>query len=300
MNTDPSSFKTLHQPPLPMQQEPTIDVQLRRIWGASHMPFAKTVRTPFEYPAFQQLIHRLLQMIQVRSSGVLCGDNGIGKSQLLACALKQLPPKAYKILHLHHTSLSGNELLRVLCRQLEQTPAFRRSDTLRLIANNWVQSDGRFPIVVIDEAQNLSANALEELRLLSCAQLDGCTDFVLLLCGDLELMQTLRMRINKPLLSRLGFQLQMQPLDPSTLQAYIDHRFKEAGFGSDILEDGARTLAVQISGGILRHTDTLLRAALQCAALDNQPTITTQHLQKALDILPWLAQRRDMSVLPTP
>lgn len=282
------------QLPLQAQGEPDIGVQLKRLWGATHMPFAKSVRNPFRHPAFDQTLHRLHQMIQVRSSGVLCGDNGVGKSQLLSFALKQLPPKAYKILHLHHTSLSGNELLRVVCQQLEQTPAFRRSDTLRTIAHNWCQPDGRFPVLVIDEAQNLSAQALEELRLLSCAQLDASTDFVLLLCGDLELMPTLRMRVNRPLLSRLGFQLQLQPLTPELMLAYINHRLAESAIPVDVLELPARALAVQICCGLMRNADTLMRAAIQCAALADHATINTQHLQYALDILPWLTQRRDL------
>lgn len=266
-----------------------IEHQLKRLWGALQMPFAKSVRTPFRWPAFDHTVHRLQQMVQVRSSGVLCGENGTGKSRLLAYALEQLPHKAYKILHIHHTSLSASELLRVICCELDIAPAFRRSDTLRLIANNWAQPDGRFPVMVIDEAQNLSASALEELRLLSCTQLDGSTDFILLLCGDLELMPTLRMRLNRPLLFRLGFQLQMLPLDPVSLQRYIEHRLKDAAFPDDALQPEACAMAAQACAGLMRNADALMRAAIQCAAADNSPLIRTPHIQHALDMLPWLA-----------
>ena len=72
----------------------------------------------------------------------------------------------------------------------------------------------RWPIFVLEEAQNLSACAIEEVRLLTCARTDTRPPFSLLLVGDDSLLARLQMGIHRGLLSRLGFCLCLRPLDP--------------------------------------------------------------------------------------
>ncbi len=267
----------------------TIEHQLKTLWGAAAMPFGKTVREPFLWPAFERATARLQQMAQVRSSGVLSGPNGTGKSYLLSRCLAQLPEKRYAVFRLHHTSLSGGDLLRSLCRLLGHRPAFRRSDTLGLIAKSWAALDGRFPLVVIDEAQNLDAPALEELRLLGCADLDTRTLFGLVFAGDLDLLPRLQMGVNRPLLARIAFHVELAPLEPPEMAGYIDARLREVSMPPDCLEPDARLLLCQASGGILRTAGTLARLAIQNAATGQAHLVTAAHVQAALDELPWVA-----------
>jgi hypothetical protein len=81
--------------------------------------------------------------------------------------------------------------LRALCLKLEIQPKFRRSDNVNLITQSWKSLQPRWPLVVVEEAQNPSAVALEELRLLSCARLDS-VPFSLLLVGDHSLLGKLK------------------------------------------------------------------------------------------------------------
>ena len=129
---------------------------------------------------------------------------------------KPCPTNATRRLVLSHSSVTGTDLLRLLCTELGQTARMRRSDNVLLIRQGWQQLDRLWPVVVLDEAQNLSATALEEVRLLSCDRRDTQPPFSLLLVGDEQLLPRLQMGINAPLLARLSFCLRPGALDRRT------------------------------------------------------------------------------------
>lgn len=272
---------------------PTADYNLehriKSLWGATAMPFGKTVRAPFRWSGFDRAKSRLEQAIGLRSSGVLSAPNGTGKSYLLSHTLEKLPDKQYAVIRLHHTSLTGSDILRSLCHHLGQKPRFRRSDTIELIAECWQRLEGRFPVLVIDEAQNLTAPALEELRLLGCAHLDARPLFGLILSGDQDLLPRLQLGINRSLLSRLGFCIALEPLGPEQAAAYIRARLREVSMPEETFEPSACQLLWQASDGALRTINLLARQAVQNAAEENIPEIGPGHVQQAIEQLPWFA-----------
>lgn len=269
--------------------EPTLTHQLKALWGATAMPFGKHVRTPFQWTGFEQARRRLRQAIAIKSSGVLTGTNGTGKSHLLAHCLQELSDKEYCVLKLHHTSVTGSDILRSLCFQLGEKPRFRRSDTLELIGQCWEKLEGLFPLLVIDEAQNLSGPALEELRLLGCAHLDVRPLFGLILAGDQDLLPRLQLGINRSLLTRLGFFVDLQPLQPDQIADYIHCRLREVSISEETFDSAACQLLWQGSNGILRTVNLLARQALQIAAEEDSSKVTPEHVHSAIEQLPWFA-----------
>lgn len=269
--------------------EYNLDHQLKVLWGATAMPFGKTVGAPFHWPGFEQAHRRLQQAIALRSSGVLTAPNGAGKSFLLSHCLQQLPDKQYAVINLHHTSLTGSDILRSLCYLLGQKPRFRRSDTIELIGQSWQKLEGRFPLLVIDEAQNLTAPALEELRLLGCAHLDARPLFSLILAGDDDLLPRLQLGINRSLLTRLGFCIALEPIGPEQTADYIQSRLREASMPEDTIEPAACQLLWQASDGALRTINHLARQAIQNAAEEQTARIGPAHVQQAIEQLPWFA-----------
>jgi type II secretory pathway predicted ATPase ExeA len=190
---------------------PDLDTALKSLWGASQLPFGAAVEKPYASATFQETRRRLEQLVAVRACGLLHGPNGVGKTLLVQHFLKSLPDKRYKPLVLSHSSVTGTDLLRLLCLELGQTARMRRSDNVLSIRQGWQQLDRLWPVVVLDEAQNLSATALEEVRLLSCDRRDTQPPFSLLLVGDEQLLPRLQMGINAPLLARLSFCLRLEP-----------------------------------------------------------------------------------------
>jgi len=269
---------------------PDLDTALKSLWGASQMPFAAAVDTPYLSDTFQALRHRLEQLVAVRAGGLLHGPNGVGKTLLVQHFLRSLPDKRYKTLVLSHSSVTGTDLLRLLCLELGQNARQRRSDNVLLIRQGWQQLDRLWPVLVLDEAQNLSATALEEVRLLTCDRRDTQPPFSLVLVGDEQLLPRLQMGINAPLLARLSFCLRLQPWTAQELSGYVQARLQQVGIHADPFEAPALTLLLQAGQGLPRLLNHLAQRALEQAAAQNTRVITAAHVQQALELLPWVAQ----------
>jgi type II secretory pathway predicted ATPase ExeA len=269
---------------------PDLEVALKTLWGARALPFGAAVEKPYAAECFKQTRHRLEQLVAVRACGLLHGPNGVGKSLLVQHFLAALPDKRYKPLVLSHSSVTGTDLLRLLCLELGQTARMRRSDNVVLIRQGWQQLDRLWPVVVLDEAQNLSATALEEVRLLSCERRDTQPPFSLLLVGDEQLLPRLQMGINAPLLARLSFCLRLEPWTGEELAGYVQARLAEVGMHVNPFEAAALQLLLQAGNGLPRLLNHLAQRALEEAAAQNSRAITAAHVQRALELLPWVAQ----------
>ena len=117
-------------PPIMNAEKPSLAIALKTLWGATEMPFGDACAEPYRHPSFEELTRRLQQLCEIGASGLLHGPNGIGKSYLCGCFTDKLPEKRYKILSLAHSSLTGSDLIRSLCRQLGVQPQMRRSDNV--------------------------------------------------------------------------------------------------------------------------------------------------------------------------
>jgi type II secretory pathway predicted ATPase ExeA len=254
------------------------------------MPFGAAATPPYAAESFRQNCHRLEQLVAVRAGGLLHGPNGVGKTLLVHHFLQGLSDKRYKPLVLSHSSVSGTDLLRLLCTELGQTARLRRSDNALLLRQAWQQLDRIWPILVLDEAQNLSAKALEEIRLLTCDRRDTQPPFSLLLVGDEQLLPRLQMGINAPLLSRLSFCLHLQPWSSEELAGYVQARLQQVGIHANPFEAAALQLLLQAGNGLPRLLNHLAQRALEQAAAQNSRAVTAAHVQQALELLPWVAQ----------
>jgi general secretion pathway protein A len=118
----------------------------------------------------------------------------------------------------------------------------------------------RWPLLVLEEAQNFSASALEEVRLLTCARSDTRPPFSLLLIGEDPLLPRLQMGINHALISRLGFALALTRLEPAQSRDYVTARLRAVGVHSNPFEDQGLELLIQAANGLPRAITHLARA----------------------------------------
>jgi type II secretory pathway predicted ATPase ExeA len=260
----------------------------KSLWGASRVPFCAGAKPAFEHPQFDSLSARISQLCGIGSSGVLHGPNGSGKSYLINHLLSsKLSEKQFKILVLTHSSLSGSDLLRALCLALEIGPKFRRSDNVAQITQAWKTLANRWPVLIVEEAQNLSAVSLEELRLLSCAKLDT-VPFSLILVGDNALLAKLKLGVHAPLRSRLGYCLELSALNAQQSRQYLEHALGSASIHANPFQPEALELLIRASGGLPRTINHLAQRAMEAAAAQSSVDVTAAHVQAGIDRLPWL------------
>jgi general secretion pathway protein A len=274
----------------PPPESPVLDVALKTLWGASRWPGAADSTVAIPHPAWQAAWHRLEQLAAVRACGVVHGPPGVGKSYLLHRWSAQLSPKQYRCLRLTHSTLMSSDLVRQLVQLAGQPPCYRRGDNVLRLAALWQEWAPAWPVLIVEEAQDLNVAALEELRLLACARADTQPPFSLILVGDEDLLPRLELGVNRALVSRLGFCLALERWPAESLTAYLHGRLAEVGIHTSPLEAPAETLLVQSAAGSPRTLNTLLQRALEQAARAQRRLVTTLEVQAALDTLPWLTR----------
>ena len=272
----------------PNRPSVSLEVELKTLWGASAWPFTAAVQKPYASRSFSEAYDQLTQLFAVKASGVLSGPNGVGKSLLIGALLEQLPQKAYRPILLSHSSITAADLIRHLCRLQGIEASNRRGDNVLTLRRAWQDISPAWPVIILEEAQNLSVTAMEEVRLLAADRTDTQTPFSLLLVGDDNLMARLMLGVNRPLLSRFGFCIQMATWSPEDLQAYIRSRLQEVSIHADVLEPQAEQLLLEASGGLPRTLNHLAQRAMEHAARAHSKLITADHVRLALKQLPWL------------
>jgi len=272
------------------QAAKSLDRELKSLWGASAWPFAAAAKTPCKTEPFTRNLDELTQLLCVKASGVLCGPNGVGKSMMLKTLLDQLPAKAYRTILVTHSSITASDLIRHLCRIQGLPTSARRSDNTMALRNMWQELDPVWPVVILEESQNLSVAAIEELRLLTCDRTDTQSPFSLLMVGDDALLARLQLGVNRPLLSRLGFCIQLQPWSTQDAQTYINSRLREVGIPEDVIDPQAEELIIQTAAGIPRVINNIAQRAFEQAARAHSRQILAEHVQHALKQIPWIGK----------
>jgi type II secretory pathway predicted ATPase ExeA len=110
------------------------------------------------------------------------------------------------------------------------------------------------------------------------------------LVGDEQLLPRLQMGINAPLLARLSFCLRLEPWTGEELAGYIQARLQDVGIHANPFEAAALQLLLQAGNGLPRLLNHLAQRALEEAAAQNSRAITTAHVHRALELLPWVAR----------
>lgn len=271
-----------------MKNAPNLELHLlARKYGASSVPFAQLNSEAWlDTPQTQRARTLLDQTASLRSVMLLAGPNGVGKSALVGRWVQSLDRRLFHPLLLTQATLSGSNLLTTLTRQLGQPARARRDTNLALIESALAQLDRIVPVLVLDEAQNFSHAALEEVRLLLGLNLAQPPAFALLLIGDEYLLSTLRLRHHRALYSRIGSHYTLPPWTPAQAAQYVQQSLAAVGLQPDLFEPAALTLLTSASGGLPRNLCLLARAAwIQAASLSAQ-RIQPDHVQQAIDTVP--------------
>jgi type II secretory pathway predicted ATPase ExeA len=271
-------------------EKPDLRTPLSTLWGAKEMPFGEDSGILYRTAESDKLLQGLEQMTWVHASGILYGPNGVGKSYLVNRFLKSLNPKSYLSVVLSHSSLAGSGLLRMLAHLLGKRPRFRREDNICALSAAFEEIKPLWPVILLEEAQNLSADALEEFRLLSLYNNQSTkAPFSFILIGDEALLPKLMLKINAPVITRPGYSFKVCPFSYDECKGYLQSRLEEVSIFSEPFEPAVIDMLIEACGGVPRLLNHLAARSLQAAAMDNQERITGAHFEQALESMPWLS-----------
>jgi len=232
----------------------------------------------FLSPAHQRALSLLQYAILARAGFcVITGEVGAGKTTLVRSLLEQIDPNRLVAAQLVTTQLDADDLLRAVAMAFGlPTKAVDKAHLLGELEAFLVSlvPQGKRALLIVDEAQNLSGRAIEELRMLSNFQLGNQGLLQSFLVGQPELRQLMQGPDLQQLRQRVTASYHLGPMDRAETQAYVEHRLRHVGWSnSPQFEPGAFDAIYTFSAGIPRRINTLCNRLLLAAMLSEQQTI---------------------------
>lgn len=217
---------------------------------------------------------------------VLTGEVGAGKTTLIRNLLQHVDAGKIVAAQLVSTQLDADDLLRSVAT------AFGRAVTgqhkARILAEleaHFVSliMQGKRALLIVDEAQNLTSQAVEELRMLSNFQLNNRALLQSFLVGQPELRELMRSPTMQQLCQRVIASYHLGPLDAAETRQYIEHRLKHVGWKNDPrLVNEAFTAVHAYTAGIPRRINTLMTRVLLAAFLSEQHAVTAEQVEQVI------------------
>ena len=258
-----------------------------KFYRFSGIPFLLTPDSRFFFGSSghsRAMAHLVFGLAQEEGFIVITGEVGAGKTTLVEQLWAQLDRSTYVIARVVTTQVSGDDLLRLVMANfgIGDTPGADKATLLRRF-EQFVQEQrraGRRCLLVVDEVQNLSLAALEELRMLSNITVGGRASVQTILLGQPQFRPTLASRDVEQLRQRVLASYHLGPLTEAETRGYIEHRLKTVGWTGDPHWDDAALAAVhRMTTGIPRRINTLCSRVLLYGALEETHEITAEMVE---------------------
>lgn len=215
---------------------------------------------------------------------VVTGDIGAGKTTLVRTLLEGLDSTQVKAAQIASTQLDATGLLQAMLTAFgvpHQPGAASKASLISTLEAFFMTLaiKNKRALLVVDEAQNLSMDAIEELRMLSNFQLRKQALLQSFLVGQPELRGMLESQRLEQLRQRVIASCHLGPLDSDETRRYVEHRLNRVGWkGNPSFEDGSFVKIHQFTSGIPRRINLLCNRLLLSAFLENLTRITEEHV----------------------
>ncbi len=262
----------------------------QQYFGLAEAPFSIAVNPRY---LFMSARHRdaLAHLLYGVGSGggfiLLTGEVGTGKTTLNRCLLEQLPPNT-DIAIVLNPAFSAVELLATVCDEFEiDYPG--GTDSLKILTDALHQfllrnhQSARRTVLMIDEAQHLGFEVLEQIRLLTNLETDEKKLLQIILTGQPELASMLARPELRQLNQRITARFDLTPLDEKETRTYVRHRLQVAGLSDDreVFTGAALRQIFRLSGGVPRVVNLLCDRAMMGAYGRDQATVSPNLVAEA-------------------
>lgn len=238
-------------------------------FGLNEKPFAITPDPRYLFLSERHgegLAHLLYGVTDSGGFIQLTGEVGTGKTTLVRTLLGQLP-KEVDVALILNPQVTVLEFLQAICLELGLDLPEDRSSPMAMVdsLNRFLldaHASGRRIILLVDEAQNLSEEVLEQLRLLTNLETAKQKLLQIILIGQPELREVLAQNSLRQLAQRVTGRYHLEPLSREEAAQYIDHRMRVAGAVGAIFDDDAKREVHRLSGGIPRLMNVICDRSL--------------------------------------
>lgn len=265
-------------------------------WNLSERPFELVTDSRFFFQSqeHREALARLRYLVAERTmyAGLLSGEIGCGKSITGRVFAATLDPAQYAVVVFENAHFRFADHMRHLAHEMGVDPArIARARTaaqvyelVRSMLREFGDGRGRHLVLVFDEAQDLRKDTLADLKRLLNFNDDGHGRLTLILLGQPELRE--RVRIHAPLDQRVSLRFHLEGMQAADCQAYLEHRLRVAGHPTGLLFSPAAHAEIARSGrGVPRELNRIAKLALESARAQASQTIEADHVRAVVDDL---------------
>jgi MSHA biogenesis protein MshM len=264
-------------------------IMYKQHFGLTHAPLGKDCKILFDNDQLENLDRQFKWLLNSPGIGLLTAEPGIGKTAALRQLTRDLNPHRYLVRYIAETDFGRLDFYRQLAQNMGLEPAYRRMNLWRDIKEYIIQLATQkhiLPILIIDEAQNLSQEFLRDFPSFLNFVFDSKDYITVWLSGHPELLRNIDRTSNTALASRVQARCALCPVDDKEeFKKLLLHGLTEAGCAHTLLSDTGVELLRMASKGHIRLLHQLLVLSMQLATDKKMNHLADDILKEAIDIL---------------
>ena len=250
-------------------------------FGMKCNPFKKGFeqKNKYEFNDFKEMQGRLNYLLKTKGIGLFTGSPGYGKTYGIKYFIDSLNVGLYKPVYLSLSTLTVMDFYKSLCIELGIIPKHRKIDMFKQIqetVKGLVKERKIVPIIVLDEAQYLRTDILNDLKMLLNFDIDSKDYIVLILVGQPILNDILSRNTHEALKQRIVVNYTFVGFDDKEIDGYIKSRLNLAGMNENMFEEGAIKAIGNNSNGSIRKLNKIIENSLMICEQKGENVVTTE------------------------
>jgi type II secretory pathway predicted ATPase ExeA len=236
-------------------------------YGFTAMPFGRDLppSSLFRSAAHAEAVARLTWCVAERGLATLTGEVGCGKTVAARATVAGLDPSRTQVIYCGNPTVGGRGILSLVVTALGGVPRFHRAALVPQAAEALATAEaerGRRVLVLVDESHLLDPEQLEDLRMLTNAELDSRSPAAMVLIGQPTLRRRLHQGTMAALDQRVTLRVHMEGMDLAETVAYVRHHLGLVGRSDPLFSDDALAVVHHAARGLPRAVNNLAIQAL--------------------------------------
>ncbi len=248
-------------------------------FGMKCNPFQKEQTIIYNFSDFKEMQGRLNYLLKTKGIGLFTGTSGMGKTYSTKYFIENLNIGLYKPVYLCLSTLTVMDFYKSLCIGLGIEPAHRKIDMFNQIQETikaYSKDRKITPVIILDEAQYLKTDILNDLKILFNFDMDSINYAVLIIIGHPILNDILSRNIHEALRQRIVVNYMFNGINEKEVEEYLKDRLRLAGMNENMIESSSIKAISSNCNGSIRKLNSLIENCLIICEQQGKNIVTSE------------------------